>query len=98
MRLVIIIIYFWFGLNSALRPLTRIAMAMRTVIAITIVTIITMAATTPPMMATVLSEPELAESEGATAVCGGGAAVDTLFPGPTSAVKNIRRHLYLCHL
>ena len=96
MRLAIIIIYFWFGLNSALRPFTRSAMAMRTVIAITIV--ITMAATTPPMMATVLSEPELAESEGATAVCGGGVVVDTLFPGPTAAVKNIRRHLYLCHL
>ena len=72
-------------------------MAMRTVIAITIV--ITMAATTPPMMATVLSEPELAGSEGATAVCGGGVVVvDTLFPGPTAAVKNICIHLYLRHL
>ena len=45
-------------------------------------------ATTPPMMATVLSEleAELAGSEGA-AVCGGGVVVDTLFPGPTAAVK-----------
>ena len=81
-------LYFWLGLNSALRPLTRIAMAMRTVIAITIVTIITMA-TTPPMTATVLSEPELAGSIGSDAVCGGGAVVDTLFPGPTAAVKNV---------
>ena len=45
-------------------------------------------ATTPPMMATVLSEleAELAGSEGA-AVCGGGVVVDTLFPGPTAAIK-----------
>ena len=47
-------------------------------------------ATTPPMMATVLSalEAELAGSEGA-AVCGGGVVVDTLFLGPTGAVKKI---------
>ena len=35
-------------------------------------------ATTPPMMATVLSDDELA-GEGADAVCGGG---DSVFPGP----------------
>ena len=44
---------------------------MRTVIAITIMTITT--ATTPPMMATVLSELELA---GPAAVCDGGVVID----------------------
>ena len=37
-------------------------------------------ATTPPMMATVLSEDELA-GEGADAICGGG-DVNSVFPGP----------------
>ena len=46
-------------------------------------------ATTPPMMATVLSVPEaeLAGSEGAAVCCGGVVVVDTLFLGPTGAVK-----------
>ena len=54
------------------------------VVAAMMSTIIT--ATTPPMMAEVLSEldAELAVSEGA-AVCGDGVAI---FPGRTGAVKN----------
>jgi hypothetical protein len=42
-------------------------------------------ATTPPTMATVLSEAEPDGSIGAAAVCGGGIA----FPGPTGAIKNL---------
>ena len=42
-------------------------------------------ATTPPMMATVLSEAELSGSGSAAAVCGGG--VDNPFPGLTGAAK-----------
>ena len=79
----IIDLYFWFGLNSALRPL-RSAMAMRIVIAITIVTTITAATTPPAMMATVLSELELA---GPPAVCDGGVVIDVLPPGPTGTAQ-----------
>ena len=52
-------------------------------------------ATTPPMMATVLSVVE-AVSEGA-AVCGGGVVVDTLFLGPTAAVKKFIESDRLVH-
>ena len=50
-------------------------------------------ATTPPMMATVLSEleAELAGSEGVNAVCVGG---DILFPGPTGAEIFMDRDQY----
>ena len=53
-------------------------------------------ATTPPMMATVLSEleAELAGSEGADAVCVGG---DSLFPGPTEAEVFVDRIRYTMH-
>ena len=47
-------------------------------------------ATSPPMMATVLSalkaELRMPVSEGA-AICGGGVVVDTLFSGPTATEK-----------
>ena len=43
-------------------------------------------ATTPPMMATMLSELELA---GPAAVCDGGVVTDDLCPGPTGAAKVI---------
>ena len=66
-------------------------MAMRIVIAITTVTAIT-TATTPPMMATVLSELEPA---GAAAVCGGGVTgvvTNILSPGPTGAAHSGKKH------
>ena len=55
-------------------------------------------ATTPPMMANVLSEleAELAGSEGA-AVCGGRVVVDTLCPGPTTTVKRFIESDRLTH-
>lgn len=44
-----------------------------------------MTGTTPPMMATVLSEPELG---GAAAVCSGGVVIDALLPSePAGAAK-----------
>ena len=85
----IIDLYFWFGLNSALRLLRISVIAMRTVIAITITTTTITTATTPPMMATVLSELELA---GDAAVCGGGRVTDALSPGPTGAIKEPHMH------
>ena len=57
-----------------------------------------MMATTPPMMATVLSalKAELPVSEGA-AICGGGVVVDTLFLGPTATEKKFIESDRLMH-
>ena len=71
-------LYFWLGLNSALRLLSTRATVTAVVAAM--MSTITMA-TTPPMMATVLSEDELAGEE-ADAVCGGG---NSVFTGPVGA-------------
>ena len=50
-------------------------------------------ATTPPMMATVLSEFKLA---GTAAVCGGGVVIDALLPpGPTGSAKESQMHSML---
>ena len=58
-------------------------------------------ATSPPMMATVLSalkaELRIPVSEGAAACGGGVVVVDTLFPGPTVAVKKFIESKRLMH-
>ena len=72
--------YFCFSSNSALRFLRTRA----TTITVTAIAMMRTTATTPPMMATVLSDTVLSELDGSVGIVGG--AVDTLSPSDAGAV------------